>query len=134
MPHLDSLYETDHAGILGLGFSVPDRVLTNDELSRTMDTTDEWIVTRTGIRERRIADDRTATSDLAVEAALGALNDAGMDPSEIDLVLCATTTGDYVWPATACVVQHRIGAHRAAAFDLSAACSGFCYALATAAG
>ncbi len=126
--------EASRAGILGMGMSVPEHVLTNYELSQRVDTTDEWIVTRTGIRERRVADASTATSDLATAASLQALQEAGVDASEIDLVLCATASGDYVWPATACIVQGRIGAKRAGAFDLSAACSGFCYALATAAG
>lgn len=122
------------AGILGLGLCVPDRVLTNDDLAQMVDTNDEWITTRTGIRERRIAGPETATSDLAAVAAQKALRDAGIEAAQLDLVLCATTSGDYVWPATACVVQQRIGAMRAAAFDLAAACSGFCYGLATAAG
>ena len=133
-PQPNLLIEASHAGILGLGMSVPEYVLTNDELSHRVDTTDAWIVSRTGIRERRVADEATATSDLATAASLQALDDAGLAASEIDLVLCATTSGDYIWPATACVVQGRIGAKKAAAFDLSAACSGFCYALATAAG
>ena len=128
------LLEPAHAGIFGLGMCVPDTVLTNEDLSRRVDTTDEWIVTRTGIRERRIAGAETSTSDLATGAARMALADAGVAASELDLVLCATTSGDYVWPATACIIQNRIGATRAAAFDLSAACSGFCYGLATAAG
>jgi len=130
----DVMIERPRAGILGLGMCVPDRVLTNVELAETVETSDEWIVTRTGIRERRVADDRTATSDLAIAAALQALADAGMSASDIDLVLCATSSGDYQWPATSCIVQNAIGAKRAAAFDLGAACSGFCYALATAAG
>jgi 3-oxoacyl-[acyl-carrier-protein] synthase III len=130
----DAVLDRAHAGILGLGLSVPEQVLTNAQLADRVDTTDEWIVTRTGIRERRIAGEGIATSDLATEASVRALRDAGISAGELDLVLCATTSGDYVWPATACVVQARIGASRAAAFDLSAACSGFCYALATAAG
>ena len=113
---------------------VPDRILTNRELAQTIDTNDEWIVSRTGIRERHVADAQTATSDLAVVAAERALANANVKAEDLDLVLCATTSGDYIWPATACVVQGRIGATRAAAFDLGAACSGFCYALATAAG
>ncbi len=113
---------------------VPDRILTNSELAQTVDTNDEWIASRTGIRERRVADAQTATSDLAIVAAERALVDANMKAEDLDLVLCATTSGDYIWPATACVVQGRIGAKRAAAFDLGAACSGFCYGLATAAG
>jgi 3-oxoacyl-[acyl-carrier-protein] synthase-3 len=122
------------AGIAGVGMCVPDNIVTNHDLARRVDTNDEWIVSRTGIRERRVVGPETATSDLATVAAERALADAGIDADELDLVLCATTSGDYVWPATACVVQHRIGATRAAAFDLSAACSGFCYGLATAAG
>jgi 3-oxoacyl-[acyl-carrier-protein] synthase-3 len=133
-PQPNIVLDSAHAGILGLGFGVPEETLTNEDLARRVDTTDEWIVTRTGIRERRIADANTATSDLAVTASLRALSDADISASDIDLVLCATTSGDYVWPATACVVQNRIGAKRAAAFDISAACSGFCYAMATAAG
>ena len=124
---------TVHAGIIGLGMCVPDHVVTNDDLAQRMETSDEWIVTRTGIRERRITDAQTTTSDLAVVAAQRALADAGMDAAELDLILCATTSGDYIWPATACVIQERIGA-KCAAFDLGAACSGFCYALATAEG
>ena len=120
------------AGIAGVGMAVPDRVLTNAELSRMVDTNDEWIVSRTGIRERRIAGPETATSDLALAAARQALDDSGLDASELDLILVATTSGDYVWPATACVVQEKLGAKRAAAFDLSAACSGFCYGVSTA--
>ncbi len=123
-----------NAGIAGLGMCVPNRILTNEELAQTIDTNDEWIASRTGIRERRVADAQTATSDLAVVAAENALADANIRAEDLDLVLCATTSGDYIWPATACVVQQRIGATRAAAFDLGAACSGFCYGLATAAG
>ena len=123
-----------HAGIAGLGMCVPDRILTNADLAKMVDTTDEWITKRTGIRERRLSDPDTATSDLATVAAERALADAGIAAADLDLVLCATATGDYLWPATACIVQHRLGAKRAAAFDLSAACSGFCYGLATAAG
>jgi 3-oxoacyl-[acyl-carrier-protein] synthase-3 len=122
------------AGIAGVGMCVPDRIVTNDDLAQRIDTNDQWIVARTGIRERRVAPPEMATSDLAVGAAERALVDAGLDAAELDLVLCATTSGDYVWPATACVIQNRIGALRAAAFDLGAACSGFCYGLATAAG
>ena len=113
--------------------SVPDQIVTNDDLAERMETSDEWIASRTGIRQRRVSDANTATSDLAVIAAQNALADAGMDANELDLILCATTSGDYVWPATACVVQDKIGA-KCAAFDLGAACSGFCYGLATAEG
>ena len=122
------------AGILGLGMHVPDRIMTNEDLSRIVETNDEWIASRTGIRERRIAGPETNTSDLAAEAGRRALADAGMDADELDLIICATTSGDYIWPSTACLVQQALGARRAAAFDLSAACSGFCYGMATAAG
>ena len=122
-----------HAGIIGLGMAVPDRIMTNDDLSQFVETNDEWIASRTGIRERRVADAGTATSDLALIAARNALNDAGMAADELDLILCATTSGDYVWPATACVIQEKLGA-KCPAFDLAAACSGFCYGLATAEG
>src|SRR5579871_2278058 len=134
LPHSSASAGRFGAGVFGLGLCVPERVVTNDDLARIVDTNDEWIVTRTGIRERRIAGPETATSDLAVVAAQQALQDAGIEAAQLDLVLCATTSGDYVWPATACVVQQRLGAARAAAFDLAAACSGFCYALAVAAG
>jgi 3-oxoacyl-[acyl-carrier-protein] synthase-3 len=119
-------------GILGTGSAVPEQVLTNEDLAKRVDTSDEWIRTRTGIRERRIADDQTASSDLAVLAGLKAIEAAGITPEEIDLVICATVTPDYMFPATACLVQDRIGAKHAAAFDLSAGCSGFLYALSVA--
>ncbi len=119
------------AGIAGLGMCVPERVLTNDELAESVDTNDAWIASRTGIRERRIAGLETATSDLALTAAERALQDAKMDGADLDLILVATTSGDYIWPATACILQEKLGARRAGAFDLSAACSGFCYGLAS---
>lgn len=122
--------ELNSAGILGTGSYVPDHILTNKDLEQMVDTTDEWIVTRTGIRERRIADKDMATSDLATLAAQRALEDAGIDPKDIDLILVATATPDMNFPSTACLVQHNIKAVRAAAFDLEAACSGFLYALA----
>ncbi len=123
-----------HAGIAGLGLCVPDRILTNADLMEIVDTNEEWIVSRTGIRERRITDPDTASSDLAIVAARKALENARMSPMDLDLVICATATGDFIWPSTACIIQHKIGARRAGAFDLSAACSGFCYGMATAAG
>lgn len=121
------------AGILGVGMALPERVLTNADLERIVDTSDEWIVERTGIRERRVAGENESTSDFAIPASQEALNDAGVRPEDLDLVLCATCSGDYPWPATACVVQGALGASRAAAFDLSAACAGFCYGLSVAA-
>lgn len=117
-------------GILGVGHFVPPQVVTNQDLLHFVDTTDEWIVSRTGIRARRRALPEQATSDLAFEAAQKALNNAGVRASDIDLVIVATMTPDSPMPATACRVQHQIGAHRAGAFDLNVACSGFVYALA----
>ena len=115
------------AGILGTGFYVPENILTNEELAGRMDTSDEWIRTRTGIRQRRIAPKDMATSDLAVRAGKRALRDAGIAPEDIDLVICATLTPDTIIPATACRVADALGTEHAAAFDLSAACSGFVY-------
>lgn len=120
-----------YATITGLGSCVPDRVVTNADLEKLVDTTDEWIRTRTGIRERRVAADDQATSDLAVEAARKALAEARLDPADLDLIIVATVTPDMPFPATACLVQNRLGATRAAALDLETACSGFVYALAT---
>jgi 3-oxoacyl-[acyl-carrier-protein] synthase-3 len=115
--------------IIGTGSYVPERVLTNAELEKTVDTTDEWIVSRTGIRERRIAADDEYTSDLAAKAAKNALENAGIGADEIDLILVATVTPDMFFPSTACFVQTKIGAKKAACFDVSAACSGFLYAM-----
>ncbi len=118
--------------IAGTGASVPDRVLTNADLEQMVSTTDEWIVTRTGISERRIASDDQATSDLAERAAIRALESASVDPNDLDLILVNTVTPDMFFPSTACVLQERLGASRAAAFDLMAACSGFIYGLSVA--
>ncbi len=119
-------------GIIGTGKYVPERVLTNKELEQMVDTNDEWIVTRTGIRERRIAASEQATSDLAYEASMKALEAAGVAAEDVELIIVATITPDMFFPSTACILQDRLGARRAAAFDLSAACSGFIYGLATA--
>jgi 3-oxoacyl-[acyl-carrier-protein] synthase-3 len=119
--------------ILGSGSYAPERVMTNDDISKMVDTSDEWIRARSGIRERRIAAADEATSDLAVRASERALENAGVKASEIDLIVVATITPDYPMPATACVVQHKLGVPTTAAcFDLNAACSGFIYALDTA--
>ncbi len=115
--------------IIGTGSYVPDRILTNAELEKTVETTDEWIVSRTGIKERRIAAENENTSDLAAKAALAAIENAGITADEIDLILVATVTPDMFFPSTACFVQSKIGAKKAACFDISAACSGFLYAL-----
>ena len=122
---------TIFAGVLGVGIASPERILTNEELSKMVDTTDEWIRTRTGIRERHIAAEDEATSDLALAAARRALNSAGLAAEELDLVIVATATPDHNFPSTASIVQHGLHATHAAAFDLSAACSGFIYGLVT---
>lgn len=114
-------------GITGIGYSVPDKILTNADLEKIVDTSDEWIVERTGIRERRVAAANVSTSMLAAEAALKAIADAKLTPEEIDLIIVATATPDMAFPSTACLVQNKIGAVNAAAFDLSAGCSGFVY-------
>ncbi len=118
-----------YAAIIGWGKYVPDRVLTNHDLAKMIETSDEWIRTRTGIEARHYADPKEATSDLATRAAWQALERADMDPSELDLIIVATCSPDYHLPSTSCIVQEHLGATKAAAFDLNAACSGFVYAL-----
>ncbi|UCG26496.1 MAG: ketoacyl-ACP synthase III [Chloroflexota bacterium] len=121
------------AHIVGWGRFVPDRVLTNDEIAQTVATSDEWIYTRTGIRERRIAAESETTATMAFEAAARALAVADLHPSQIEMIIVATSTPEYIFPSTACRVQDYLGARRAGAFDLSAACSGFVYGLSLAA-
>lgn len=116
-------------GITGLGSCLPDNVLSNEDLSKIVDTNNEWIVTRTGIRERRIANKNTATSDLASISAIKALEDANIKAEDLDLIIVATSTPDYFFPSTAGIVQKNIRAKRAAAFDINVACSGFNYGL-----
>ena len=116
--------------ITGLGCKVPDRIVTNDELAKHVDTSDEWILERTGIRERRMADPSEALSDLALPACRDALAQAGIEGKEVDLVIVATVTPDMMFPSTAAVLADRLGATTAAAYDLSAGCTGFIYALA----
>lgn len=118
---------TRPVGITGVGYSVPPRVLTNFDLERMVETSDEWIRTRTGIAERRIADPDVATSDLALSAASQALANARMQPERLDLIVVATVTPDAPFPATACIVQDKLGASRAGAFDMEAGCTGFIY-------
>lgn len=121
------------ARIAGYGYYYPSQIMTNADLEKIVDTSDEWITTRTGIKERRIAPPDVAASDLAKEASLQAIERAGIGAEDIDLIILATISPDMVFPATACVVQELIGAKNAAAFDISAACSGFPYALTIAA-
>ncbi|HQJ60710.1 MAG TPA: 3-oxoacyl-ACP synthase, partial [bacterium] len=113
------------AAITGTGSFVPEKIMTNFDLEKIVDTSDEWIRTRTGISERRIADENTATSDIASIAAMRAIEDAGLTSEQIDLILVATVTPDMAFPSTACFVQKNIGAVNAAAFDMGAGCTGF---------
>ena len=118
--------------VLGIGAHLPANIVTNDDLAKKVETSDEWIRTRTGIRERRIVAEGEKTSDLALGAARAALHDAGIDAGELDLVICCTTTPDETFPSTATLVQSRLGMTRGAAFDLQAVCSGFIYGLSVA--
>ena len=122
-----------NAGILGTGFYVPGKIMTNADLEKIVETSDEWIVERTGIKERRIAEDNQPMSDLALRAAKDALADADVAAEDLDLIIVATLTSDRIIPSTACMIQNLLGAKHAAAFDLSAACSGFAYAASVAA-
>ncbi len=119
-------------GLVGLGMYVPPKVLTNHDLARMVDTSDEWILARTGIRERHIAEPGTSSCDLAEPAAIGALKQAGVEGRDLDLIIVGTTSPDMLFPSTACLLQHRLGASKAACFDVSAACSGSVYAMITA--
>lgn len=120
------------AGIIGIGSYTPPKVLTNHDLEKLVDTNDEWIVTRSGIRQRHVVEPGTASSDLAIEAAKNALKSASLSAEELDLIICATITGDMPFPSTACIVQDKLGATKAAAFDMQAGCSGWVYALSVA--
>ena len=118
-----------HVKFLGIGSAAPEKVLSNFDFEKMIDTSDEWIRTRTGISERRIAESDVASSDLAHEASLKALEDAGMEPQDLDGIIVGTITPDYIFPSTACVLQSRLGAKQAFAFDVLAGCSGFIYSL-----
>ncbi|MFN7184518.1 MAG: beta-ketoacyl-ACP synthase 3, partial [Thermomonas haemolytica] len=124
--------QTEHrifARIAGTGSYLPEKVLTNDDLAKMVDTSDEWIAARTGIRERHVAAEGETTSDLGHQAALRALEAAGVGADEIDLIVVGTTTPDLIFPSTACLIQHKLGIAGCPAFDVNAACSGFIYAL-----
>src|SRR5688500_12987785 len=118
-----------YARIAGTGSYLPEKVLTNADLEKFVETTDEWIHERTGIRQRHIAAEGQTTADLAFEAARRALEAAGVAASELDLIVLGTTTPNIIFPSTPCLIQHRLGANGCAAFDVNAACSGFIYAL-----
>ncbi|PLS15473.1 3-oxoacyl-ACP synthase [Bacillus sp. M6-12] len=120
-----------NAGVWGMGRYLPEKVVTNADLEKVMDTSDEWIRTRTGIEERRIAGDEMDTSDLAYQAALKAIENAKIDAEDIDMILVATVTPDQPFPSMACVLQEKLGAKKAAAMDISAACAGFMYGMVT---
>ena len=122
-----------NAGIIGIGVCLPEKVLTNADLTQIIDTTDEWIRERTGIQERRIAEDSQAASDLGVIAAQRALAQAGVSANEVDLIIVATATADMQFPSTACLIQERLGVENIPAFDVTAGCTGFIYALTIAA-
>jgi 3-oxoacyl-[acyl-carrier-protein] synthase-3 len=128
------LIPTKGVRFAGTGSYLPERVVTNDDMSKTLDTNDEWIRTRTGISERRFAAPEQATSDLGIKAARRALDAAGVAPTDIDLIICATMTPDYVIPSTAALIQRAIGAERAGGFDLGSACSGFVLSVGAATG
>lgn len=128
----DQLNSLSTVSIVGTGVYLPERVVTNDDLAKIVDTNDEWIYSRTGMRERRLARDDQATSDLAAEAAKAALADAGISADEVDLLIVATLSPDMFFPSTACFVQEKIGANNAYCYDLGAACSGSLYAMETA--
>src|SRR5690625_4852943 len=117
-----------NVGVLGTGHYLPTDVLTNKDLAKIMDTNDEWIRTRTGIEERRLAPENIKTSDMAYIAAKKAIHDTGIAALDIDLILVATVTQDYAYPSVACQIQSRLGATHAAAMDIGAACTGFMYA------
>ena len=119
----------NHSKIIGTGSYLPEKILTNKELESSLDTTDEWITSRTGIKERHIAGPGEKTSDLAYEAALKAIASANITPGDIDLIILATTTPDKIFPSTACTVQAKLGIKECPAFDIQAVCTGFVYAL-----
>lgn len=120
---------TRYAHVTGWGMYTPERIVSNDELAQRVDTSDEWIMSRTGIRERRIAAEHEVTSSMATQAAKRALERCSLDPHDLELIIVATSSPDYLFPATACLVQDQLGATRAGAFDLLAACTGFIYGL-----
>ncbi len=117
------------AGILGLGCYLPPKKVTNSDLEKMVDTSDQWIMTRTGIKERRMASKEQASSDLGFEASKIAIKDAMLKPTDIDLIITATISPDMIFPATACIIQDKLGAKNASAFDINAACSGFVFAV-----
>lgn len=123
------MQQNQRASITGIGSFLPGKVLTNYDLEKIVDTSDDWIIQRTGIKERRIVEEGVITSDLAAQASIRAMEDAGVSPKDLDLIITSTITPDHFFPATSCYIQQKIGATRASAFDILAACAGFIYAL-----
>ncbi|GAN32472.1 MAG: ketoacyl-ACP synthase III [Candidatus Brocadia sp. AMX2] len=123
------MQQNQRASITGIGSYVPGKVLTNYDLEKMVDTSDDWIIQRTGIRERRIVENGQITSDLATQASLRAMEDAGVSPKDLDMIITSTITPDHIFPSTSCYIQQKIGASRASAFDILAACAGFIYAM-----
>lgn len=123
------MQQNQRASITGIGSYLPGKVLTNYDLEKMVDTSDDWIIQRTGIKERRIVENGQITSDLATQASLRAMEDAGVSPKDIDMIITSTITPDHIFPSTSCFIQQKIGASRASAFDILAACAGFIYAM-----
>ena len=121
--------QNQRASITGIGSYLPDKVLTNYDLEKMVDTTNDWIIQRTGIKERRIVENGVTTSDIATQASLRAMEDAGVSPKDLDMIITSTITPDHIFPSTSCYIQQKIGATRACAFDILAACAGFIYAM-----
>ncbi len=123
------MQQNQRASITGIGSYLPGKVLTNYDLEKMVDTSDDWIVQRTGIKERRIVENGQITSDLATQASVRAMEDAGVSPGDVDMIITSTITPDHIFPSTSCFIQQKIGASRASAFDILAACAGFIYAM-----
>jgi 3-oxoacyl-[acyl-carrier-protein] synthase-3 len=121
--------QNQKASITGIGSYLPDKVLTNYDLEKMVDTSNDWIIQRTGIKERRIVENGVTTSDIATQASLRAMEDAGVSPGDLDMIITSTITPDHIFPSTSCYIQQKIGATRACAFDILAACAGFIYAM-----
>jgi 3-oxoacyl-[acyl-carrier-protein] synthase-3 len=123
------MQQNQRASITGIGSYLPNKVLTNYDLEKMVDTSNDWIIQRTGIKERRIVENGVTTSDLATQASLRAMEDAGVSPKDLDMIITSTITPDHIFPSTSCYIQQKIGATRACAFDILAACAGFIYAM-----
>src|SRR3972149_4180749 len=123
------MQQNQRASITGIGSYLPNKVLTNYDLEKMVDTSNDWIIQRTGIKERRIVENGVTTSDIATQASLRAMEDAGVSPKDLDMIITSTITPDHIFPSTSCYIQQKIGATRACAFDILAACAGFIYVM-----